>query len=170
MYTTPQDKTFSHTKPIVDKRIFIARKVNIKERQPHQFIHNPTQLLTPQDKRLKRQVLKVGKEIRMKYLITLFVLAQIGLFARSTQAQITNWDSSPMNFQNSTMNFDNSPMNFQNSPMNFQNSPMNYNSTNGLYDNNGNRMGYEVQAPSGVTNYFDNNGNRIGYSPAQGKR
>jgi type I restriction enzyme S subunit len=66
----------------------------------------------------------------MKYLITLFVLAQLAIYARYTEAQVTNWDSSPMNYQNSTMNFDNSSMNFQNSPMNFQNSPMNYNSTN----------------------------------------
>ncbi|WP_205627506.1 hypothetical protein [Polynucleobacter yangtzensis] len=51
--------------------------------------------------------------------------------------------------------------------MNYQNSPMNYNSNNGVYDNNGKRIGYEVTAPSGVTNVFDNNGNRIGYSPAK---
>jgi hypothetical protein len=43
---------------------------------------------------------------------------------------------------------------------------MNYNSTNGVYDNSGNRIGYQTQSPSGVTNVFDNNGNRIGYSPA----
>ena len=85
----------------------------------------------------------------MKYLIALLVLVQVGLFARSSQAQVTSWE---------------------NSPLNYQNSPLNYNSTNGVYDNNGNRKGYEVQTPSGVTNYFDNNGNRTGYSPAQGKR
>ena len=99
----------------------------------------------------------------MKYLITLFVLAQLAIYARYTEAQVTNWDSSPLNYQNS-------PLNYQNSPLNYQNSPLNYNSTNGIYDNNGNRKGYEVQSPSGVTNYFDNNGNRIGYSPAQGTR
>ncbi len=92
----------------------------------------------------------------MKYLITLFVLAQLAIYARYTEAQVTNWNSSPMNYQNS--------------PMNYQNSPMNYNSTNGLYDNNGNRTGYETKSPSGVTNYFDNNGNRIGYSPSQKNR
>ena len=54
-----------------------------------------------------------------------------------------------------------------NSPYNFNNSQYNYNSTNGVYDNNGNRIGYETQSPSGVTNIFDNNGNRIGYSPAK---
>jgi len=92
----------------------------------------------------------------MKYLIALLVLVQVGLFARSSQAQVTSWE--------------NSPLNYQNSPLNYQNSPLNYNSTNGVYDNNGNRKGYEVQTPSGVTNYFDNNGNRTGYSPSQRSR
>lgn len=103
----------------------------------------------------------------MKYLITLFVLAQLAIYARYSEAQVTNWDSSPMNYQNSQMNYENSSMNYRNSPMNYENSPLNYNSTNGIYDNSGNRKGYEVQAPSGVVNYFDNNGNRIGYSPSQ---
>ena len=82
----------------------------------------------------------------MKYLITLFLLAQLAIYARYTEAQVTNWD---------------------NSPLNYQNSPLNYNSTNSVYDNNGNRIGYQTQSPSGVTNVFDNNGNRIGYSPSK---
>ena len=49
--------------------------------------------------------------------------------------------------------------------MNFNNSPNNFGSTNGVYDNRENRVGYEVPAPSGVINYFDNSGNRIGYKP-----
>ena len=49
--------------------------------------------------------------------------------------------------------------------INMDNSPYNASSTNGVYDNTGNRIGYEVKAPSGVTNYFDNSGNRIGYTP-----
>lgn len=103
----------------------------------------------------------------MKYLLTLFVLTQLTIYTCRAEAQVTNWDSSPMNYQNSPMNYENSSMNYRNSPMNYENSPLNYNATNGIYDNNGNRQGYEVQAPSGVTNYFDNNGNRIGYSPSQ---
>ena len=89
----------------------------------------------------------------MKYLVTLFLLAQLAIYARYTEAQVTNWDSSPLNYQNS--------------PLNYQNSPLNYNSTNGVYDNNGSRIGYQTQSPSGVTNVFDNNGNRIGYSPSK---
>ena len=78
-----------------------------------------------------------------------------------------SWESSPLNFQNSPLNFDNSSLNFQNSPLNFDNSPLNFNSTNGVYDNRGNRIGYGVTTPSGVTNFFDNNGNRIGYTPSR---
>lgn len=103
----------------------------------------------------------------MKYLLTLFVLAQLAIYARYTEAQVTNWESSPLNYQNSPTNYENSPLNYQNSPMNYQNSPMNYGATNGIYNSQGNRVGYEVQAPNGVTNYFDNSGNRIGYSPSQ---
>ena len=63
------------------------------------------------------------------------------------------------------INFNNSPNNWVNSPNNFNNSPNNFSATNGVYDNRGNRIGYEVPAPSGVINYFDNSGNRIGYKP-----
>ena len=85
-----------------------------------------------------------------------FSLVSFGLIAALATplaiAQVTNWD--------------NSPLNYNNSPLNYQNSPMNYNSNNGVYDNSGNRIGYQTQSPSGVTNVFDNKGNRIGYSPA----
>jgi len=81
-------------------------------------------------------------------------------------AQVTNFDNSPLNYQNSPLNFDNSPLNFRNSPLNFDNSPLNYNATNGVYDNKGNRLGYEVRSPQGVTNIYDNKGNRTGYIPA----
>ena len=81
--------------------------------------------------------------------------------------QAMNWNDSPNNFQNSINNFDNSPNNFRNSPNNFENSPNNFGATNGVYDNQGNRIGYEVKAPSGVTNIYDNQGNRIGYTPAR---
>ena len=82
-------------------------------------------------------------------------------------AQVTNLDNSPYNMQNSPYNMDNSPYNMRNSPYNMDNSAYNASSTNGVYDNTGNRIGYEVKAPSGVTNYFDNSGNRIGYTPAK---
>ncbi len=83
--------------------------------------------------------------------------------ASSVTAQVMNWDNSPQNYNNSSLNYNNSPLNYQNSPMN-------YNSTNGVYDNSGNRIGYQTQSPTGVTNVFDNQGNRIGYSPAGAKQ
>jgi hypothetical protein len=85
----------------------------------------------------------------------------------SVFAQVTSWDNSPLNYNNSPLNYNNSPLNYNNSPLNYQNSPLNYNSNNGVYDNTGNRIGYEVKAPTGVTNVFDNQGNRIGYSPSK---
>ena len=56
--------------------------------------------------------------------------------------------------------------NWNDSPLNWQNSPQNWNSDNGVYDNRGNRMGYETRTPDGVTNIYDNQGNRLGYVPA----
>ena len=89
----------------------------------------------------------------MKFLVTLLLFAQLCLFVRNSSAQVTN--------------LDNSPYNMQNSPYNMDNSAYNASATNGVYDNTGSRIGYEVKAPSGVTNYFDNTGNRIGYTPAK---
>lgn len=78
-----------------------------------------------------------------------------------------NPNDSPLNPLNSPLNPNNSPLNPLNSPLNPNNSPLNPLSNNGIFDNSGSRIGYEVQAPSGVVNYFDNSGNRIGYSPAR---
>jgi len=85
----------------------------------------------------------------------------------SAYGQTYNLNNSPYNMENSPYNMDNSPYNMRNSPYNMDNSPYNASSKNGVYDNTGNRIGYEVKAPSGVTNYFDNSGNRIGYTPAK---
>ena len=62
---------------------------------------------------------------------------------------------------------ENSSRNMQNSPYNMDNSKYNADAKNGVYDNNGNRVGYKVIEKSGVTNIYDNNGNRVGYSPSQ---
>ena len=87
----------------------------------------------------------------MKYLIAIVLITQAALFVRSAVAQVVPFSASIYNFENS--------------PNNFNNSPNNFGATNGVYDNKGNRLAYEVTAPTGVTNYFDNNGNRIGYTP-----
>ena len=102
------------------------------------------------------------KEPSMKsFLIALLLVPSI-----STAQAVYNFNNSPNNWVNSPNNFDNSPNNWVNSPNNFNNSPNNFSATNGVYDNRGNRIGYEVPAPSGVINYFDNSGNRIGYKPS----
>jgi hypothetical protein len=74
-----------------------------------------------------------------------------------------NWQDNPYNWKNSEYNWQNSPNNYENSPYNPKNSQYNYNAPNGVYDNNGNRVGYVVTTPQGTKNYFDNNGERIGY-------
>jgi hypothetical protein len=96
-----------------------------------------------------------------------FLACSISAIALTAHAQVTSWDNSPYNYNNSPLNYNNSSLNYNNSPLNYQNSPLNYNSNNGVYDNTGNRIGYEVKAPTGVTNVFDNQGNRIGYSPSK---
>ena len=113
----------------------------------------------------------------MKHTSLSLILVSYGLTAlvacftmNHASAQATSWENSPLNYNNSPLNYNNSPLNYNNSPLNYQNSPLNYNSSNGVYDNSGNRIGYQTQAPSGVTNVFDNNGNRIGYSPAGVKK
>lgn len=103
----------------------------------------------------------------MKYLITIFLLAQVAFYAQKSLAQAVPFSASAYNWDNSPNNFNNSPYNWQNSPYNYNNSANNFNATNGVYDNKGNRLAYEVQAPTGVTNYFDNSGNRIGYTPSR---
>lgn len=103
----------------------------------------------------------------MKNLFVWIVLICVAASGTAYAQQSINWNDSPNNFQNSLNNFENSPNNFRNSPNNFDNSPNNFGATNGVYDNQGNRIGYEVKAPSGVTNMYDNQGNRIGYTPAR---
>ena len=45
-----------------------------------------------------------------------------------------------------------------------KNSAQNYNNKNGIYDRNGNRIGYAVPRADGSgMNFFDNSGRRIGY-------
>lgn len=95
----------------------------------------------------------------MKLQLMLAVFSLLIASCTANAQQTLNYNDSPMNYQNSEMNYDNSPMNYKNSPMN-------YNATNGVYDNQGNRIGYEVKAPSGVTNIYSNDGRRMGYVPA----
>ena len=106
------------------------------------------------------EVVKV--KIMKKILLTVLVgYSVIGY------TQTGNMNSSPYNMENSIYNMENSPYNMRNSPYNMDNSQYNMNSKNGVYDNQGNRTGYQVKEPSGVTNYYYNKGNRTGYTPSQ---
>ena len=71
-------------------------------------------------------------------------------------AQVYNPINGPYNPANSQYNPNNSQYNPSNSPNNPANSPYNPSGTNGVYDNNGNRLGYQVKSPTGVTNFYDN--------------
>ena len=96
----------------------------------------------------------------MKNLIVWIVLISVAATGTSFAQESLNWNNSPQNWQNS-------PDNWENSSQNWENSPNNFNATNGVFDNHGRQIGYETQAPSGVTNIYSNNGSRMGYVPAQ---
>jgi len=113
----------------------------------------------------KDQQLKLTQQTSWAVILGVMLIIFVSSYSGSAKSQIINFNNSPNNWVNSPNNWDNSPNNFNNSPNNFNNSPNNFSATNGVYDNRGNRIGYEVPAPSGVINYFDNSGNRIGYKP-----
>lgn len=100
-------------------------------------------------------------------LIKKIIFFTLVVYSLTGFTQIRNMNSSPYNMENSIYNMENSPNNMRNSPNNMNNSPYNLDSNNGVYDNQGNRTGYQVKEPSGVTNYYDNKGNRTGYTPSQ---
>lgn len=103
----------------------------------------------------------------MKLQIVLAIASLLVASYTANAQQAMNFNDSPYNYQNSEYNYENSSYNYKNSPYNYENSPYNYSSNNGVYDNKGNRVGYEVIAPSGVANIYSNDGKRIGYVPSQ---
>jgi hypothetical protein len=87
------------------------------------------------------------------------------------QNSLQNWRNTPDNWQNSPQNWQNSPQNWANSPQNWNNSPDNYNSTNGIYDRDGNRIGYAVPRADGSgTNFYNNSGRQTGYQRLEGSK
>jgi len=75
------------------------------------------------------------------------------------------WVANPFSWDNSELNVKNSSLDWNNSPLNWENTYLNPYAKNGVYDNNGNRIGYERRNEYGTTNIFDNDGNRQGYKP-----
>jgi hypothetical protein len=76
----------------------------------------------------------------------------------------TSWENNPLNYKNSSYNYENSQYNYKNSQYNWENSSYNMDSKTGVYNDQGNRIGYQVQNNQGTRNIYDNNGNRIGYA------
>jgi hypothetical protein len=83
---------------------------------------------------------------------------------KACYAQALNWADSEFNWRNNSYNINNTAQSWDNNPMNWKNDPFNYEARNGVYDRDGQRVGYEVVSPQGVKNYFDNNGKRMGYT------
>jgi hypothetical protein len=84
------------------------------------------------------------------------------------QNSLQNWRNTPDNWPNSPQNWQNSSQNWANSPQNWKNNPDNFNSTNGIYDRDGNRVGYAVPRADGSgVNYYDNGGRQTGYQLQQ---
>lgn len=95
-------------------------------------------------------------------LVAIAILCFMLLMSSQACAQ-TSWENNPLNYRNSPYNFDNSQYNYKNSQYNWDNSPYNLDSKTSIYNNQGNRIGYEVENAQGTRNIYDNNGNRIGY-------
>ena len=92
------------------------------------------------------------------------LLVAVCIYSSAASAQVTTWENSQYNWKNSDMNIQNSSMDWKNSPYNWKNSEYNIYAPTGVYDNSGNRVGYETISPSGVKNYYDNAGERRAYS------
>ena len=102
-----------------------------------------------------------------RYFYALVVVAFF-LFAVLVQCTVvhaqTMWENNPYSFKNSEYNYENSSYNYKNSPYNWENSEYNMNSRNNVYNNSGERIGYETRSNEGTRNIYDTSGNRIGYS------
>jgi hypothetical protein len=120
---------------------------------------------------MKKKWLKTALYLCTIYLCTMASATFVSTVG-FTQYSSQNWANSPQNWQNSLNNWENNPQNWENSPQNWKNSPQNwennpnnYGSINGIYDSDGNRIGYVVPKANGGVNYFNNNGARRAYQP-----
>lgn len=99
---------------------------------------------------------------KWKYMKIILGIAVVMIAVSSVWAG--NWDDNPSNWKNSESNWKNNQNNWKNSPNNWENSPNNFNRKNGVYDEDGNSMGYTTKKAGGGTNIYTNNGKRVGYS------
>ena len=84
------------------------------------------------------------------------------VFMKPACAQVS-WENNPLNYKNSSYNYDNSQYNYRNSQYNWENNSYNLESKSGIYNDQGNRVAYEVQNVQGTRNFYDFDGNRLGY-------
>lgn len=68
----------------------------------------------------------------------------------------TSWENNPLNYKNSELNYENTSYDWKNSQYNWDNNALNVYNNTGIYNNQGERIGYGT--------FYDNTGNRIGYN------
>ena len=90
-------------------------------------------------------------------------LALVAALALPDPAAAQSWETNPANWANNPANWDNNPANWDNNPANWDNNPSNFSRKNGLYDTDGNSIGYYTTTPAGVTNFWNDDGERLGY-------
>lgn len=99
---------------------------------------------------------------RQVFALMVITLVLSCLIVRKASAE--TW-ANPFGWENNELNLKNNSMDWNNSPYNWNNTYLNPYAKNGVYDNDGNRIGYERKNEYGTTNIFDNDGNRQGYKP-----
>lgn len=115
--------------------------------------------------------MKIGIKM-LKLMVNIFVRQNVLLLVSTTfltgsvAAQSAfDWADSPYSWANSEYNPTNSPYALENSPYALQNSPNSVSPTNGVFNDEGDRVGYYVPNQQGSTNVFDLDGNRQFYVP-----
>lgn len=104
---------------------------------------------------------------RHRYIYTIvliaFVLFCVLVQCTVVRAQTSIWENNPYNFKNNELNYANTSYDYSNSQYNWENNEFNVTARNGMYDNSGDRIGYETVNRYGTRNFYDDYGNRIAY-------
>ena len=96
---------------------------------------------------------------------TLLLVSIVFLIGSAEAQSAFDWADSPYSWANSEYNPANSPYALENSPYALQNSSNSVNPTNGVFNDEGDRVGYYVPNQQGSTNVFDFDGKRQFYVP-----
>ena len=107
--------------------------------------------------------MKYGKySHRYVFTVVLIAFFLFCVLVRCTVAQ-TLWDNNPYNYANNEYNYANTQYDYKNSQYRWENNEFNLATHSGVYDNAGERVGYEVVNRDGTRNFFNGNGDRIAY-------